>query len=143
MAAFYLILLFLFIIIGGFTLIPMFPNLLPWFQPASHIYGAKPPLGIDGISMWYSSQYVYRYESSICLFRFLLSDFSFIHLYRSVSLWIRLILWELLSAIPLTYWIIVSAILSNGLSLLFSYYPNHNTNSLSRQDIELSLLDWL
>ena len=77
MAAFYLILLFLFIIIGGFTLIPMFPNLLPWFQPASHIYGSKPPLGIDGISMWYSSQYVCRYESSTFLLRFFLSDFSF------------------------------------------------------------------
>lgn len=84
MAIFYLILFFSYIIIGGFFLIPLFPNPLFLSIPIRIlrltcilIYGFRFPLGIDVLSVWYSSQYVCRYESFTFLFRFLLSDFSF------------------------------------------------------------------
>lgn len=81
MATFYLILFFSYIIVGGFFLIPVFPKPVLLSIPTrilNLICGCKFPLGIDGIlSMWYSSQYVCRYESSTFLLRFFLSDFSF------------------------------------------------------------------
>ena len=85
--------------------------------------------------MWYLFQYVCRYQSyhpvlaSSPTSRFIQIS------YRSYYLsFLRLILWDRLSAIPLTYWIVESITLSNGLSLLFFLFSWYLTDiwSISR-----------
>lgn len=68
--------------------------------------------------LWYYLQYVCRFWISYLSPACISELFLFSSLFAGYYIWIRLTLWELTSAIPLTYWIVISVILSNGLSLL-------------------------